>query len=298
MGNVVENQLASAERSLSAAKVVRSTAVSTASAARWSLRYHALRHWTTSKGMPGWVLALLAGSAAAIAIAMVLIFVLGAGLPLIVVGVIAGYSIAGGLILWVFRPLNGESDSNRLTVRADQVLLAQQKWQSATAALKWHNEDVARADLALRTIRQVMQSDAHKRQAQADRLLGIDPGRLYPDEFERYVADIFTHLGFTATVMGQSGDQGVDVLACKGQLRIAIQAKRHIGSIGNAAVQEVFAGMAHHKCHRCIVVTSSEFTQGAIALAQSTGCVLIGAERIAPLIRGEYSFAGPSPTGV
>jgi restriction system protein len=88
----------------------------------------------------------------------------------------------------------------------------------------------------------------------------------------------------------ERGDQGVDVLAKKDSLRLAIQAKRYIGAVSNAAIQQVFAGMAHYKCHRCLVVTSGEFTSGAIALAQSTGCLLIGTDRIAALIRGEIAF--------
>lgn len=134
------------------------------------------------------------------------------------------------------------------------------------------------------------QSVENRRQIEIDRLLAVDVGRLYPDEFERYVGDVFRHLGYTIELTGKTGDQGVDVLAVKGPLRIAIQAKRYMGAVGNSAVQEVYAGMAHHGCQRCIVMASSGFTNGALSLAQSTGCLLIGRQQIPSLVRGEYGL--------
>jgi HJR/Mrr/RecB family endonuclease len=80
------------------------------------------------------------------------------------------------------------------------------------------------------------------------------------------------------------------VLAEKPGRRIAIQAKRYDGGVGNAAVQQVFAGMAHHKCQRCVVVSTSHFSRGAVELAQSTGCVLVGRDEIPALVRGELGF--------
>lgn len=121
-------------------------------------------------------------------------------------------------------------------------------------------------------------------------MLAIDPGRLYPDEFEKYVGEVFRHLGYEIDQTGKSGDQGVDVIAQKGPLRIAIQVKRYIGSIGNEAVQQVYAGMAHHCCQQCIVVTTGSFTTSARALAASTGCELIDRDQIAVLIRGELGL--------
>jgi restriction endonuclease Mrr len=123
-----------------------------------------------------------------------------------------------------------------------------------------------------------------------DQLLSIDPGRLYPDELERFAAQIFSHLGYNVQRTGQTGDQGVDVVAEKLGFRLAIQVKCYSNSVGNSAVQEVFAGMMHYGCNRCLVLTNNYFTSSAITLAQSTSCLLIDRDSIAGLIRGEFAL--------
>jgi HJR/Mrr/RecB family endonuclease len=154
--------------------------------------------------------------------------------------------------------------------------IAETRAQAATAEL-----ESARAALA------AVQDAANRA---TDQLLSIDPGRLYPDELERFAAQIFSHLGYNVQQTGQTGDQGVDVVAEKLGFRLAIQVKCYSNTVGNSAVQEVFAGMMHYGCNRCLVFTNNYFTSSAIALARSTGCLLIDRESIASLIRGEFSL--------
>jgi HJR/Mrr/RecB family endonuclease len=97
-------------------------------------------------------------------------------------------------------------------------------------------------------------------------------------------------LGYQTTLTGKTGDQGVDLIAeCHG-IRIAIQVKRYNNAAANDSVQQVFAGMVHWGCQRCVVVTCSRFTSSAQALAQSVGCVLIDGETIPSLIGGQLGF--------
>jgi HJR/Mrr/RecB family endonuclease len=279
-----------AEQQVITAKLARETAVDQLKRATRVVRYRRLRLLAGRRGMPGWACGLMTGSAAAIVSTIILIMACGAGLPLIFLGLLLAYAAVGGSVLWFFRDFSGEYDGNRVLVRTEQVRLAEEYRLAVIEVLKEKTAVENKAKQILHSIQERLQSDAHKRQLETERLLSIDPGRLYPDEFERHVAEIFKHLGFSVEVTGHSRDQGVDVLACKGPMRFAIQAKRYLGPVGNAAIQEVYAGMAYHKCHRCAVVTNSDFTSSALALAQSTGCLLIGADKIGPLIRGEIAF--------
>ena len=101
---------------------------------------------------------------------------------------------------------------------------------------------------------------------------GID--QMNGAQFERFVAKLFTLMGYTAEVTKHSGDQGIDVIAQKSGTRTGIQAKRHAGKVGNSAVQEVVAGKAFYHLDKAIVITNSEFTQSAKDLAKATNVEL------------------------
>lgn len=74
-------------------------------------------------------------------------------------------------------------------------------------------------------------------------------------------------IGWTAHVTSGSGDQGVDVVAIRNDLTVAIQAKRWQRKAGNSAVQEVFSGAAHLGIRHTAVITTVGFTASAVALA-------------------------------
>lgn len=96
------------------------------------------------------------------------------------------------------------------------------------------------------------------------RLLNANIRAMSGGDFERHLANIFRFRGYQVEQMGQTGDQGVDLIISLGPgSRIAVQAKCYGGSVGNSAIQEVYTGMAVHRCQRCVVVTSSYFTTGA-----------------------------------
>lgn len=98
-------------------------------------------------------------------------------------------------------------------------------------------------------------------------MLGVD--------FEIHCARILEEAGWSVVRNGRTGDQGVDLIACRLGLRVAIQCKRYSGTVGNKAVQEVFAGMKYEDCDRAVVVSNAAFTAGAVNLARTTGVVLL-----------------------
>ena len=104
-------------------------------------------------------------------------------------------------------------------------------------------------------------------------------------QFEGFVAEIMRGLGYRATVLGGSGDQGVDVIATAGKERLAIQCKNYAKPVGNKPVQEVYAGARHHRCTAAWVVAPEGFTKGAVELARSVGVSLRDAQDLRGWIR-------------
>lgn len=91
-------------------------------------------------------------------------------------------------------------------------------------------------------------------------------------EFEHFVADLLRKLGYgNVEVTRGSGDQGVDVLAEKEDIRYAVQCKCYSSDLGNAPIQEVNTGKVIYHCHVGVVVTNRYFTQSAKEAAKATG---------------------------
>jgi HJR/Mrr/RecB family endonuclease len=253
----------------------------------WMAHFCGARLWAARRNLSHWIVGLGCGSAMAIGLSVALIFSFGAGPPVLFCAVVMAYAVCEIVAFLFLGDQSGENEQNRITARTNRFQLARETRDRDEEDLTRKRAILVQARAAKDAIDVYLKSAEYNRQLETNRLLNIDPGRLYPDEFERYIGDILRHLGFSVDLTGRSGDQGVDVVACRGELRVAVQAKRYIGSVGNSAVQEVYAGMAHHKCHRCMVITTAEFTRSAIELAESTGCILIGTTNIQSLIKGE-----------
>lgn len=87
--------------------------------------------------------------------------------------------------------------------------------------------------------------------------------------FEIWVEETLYRLGWSIKRTSVSGDQGVDLIAGKGEFCAAIQCKDYEGSVGNKAVQEVVAGMRHYGIDQGVVVSQGAYTRGAKDLAAS-----------------------------
>ncbi len=94
--------------------------------------------------------------------------------------------------------------------------------------------------------------------------------RMSGPEFERYMASVFEALGYNATILGGTGDQGVDLLLQKENEFIAVQCKNYQQPVGNKPIQEVYAGAKHHAAHHAWVVAPAGYTKWAEQLARST----------------------------
>lgn len=88
-----------------------------------------------------------------------------------------------------------------------------------------------------------------------------------PQEFETWCAKQLEIAGWQCRVNGQSGDQGVDVLAKKNGRILAVQCKLYSQPAGNDSVQQVVAGKIFYKADYAAVVATAGYTNSARALA-------------------------------
>ncbi len=110
--------------------------------------------------------------------------------------------------------------------------------------------------------------------------------RLTGEAFEAYFAKVLCDNGFRDVELTRaSGDQGVDILAWRNGKRYAIQCKNYAGAVGNAAVQEAFAGARYYDCDIPVVVCPGQFTRAARDLAASTGVRLWDERQLTHMMR-------------
>jgi HJR/Mrr/RecB family endonuclease len=96
----------------------------------------------------------------------------------------------------------------------------------------------------------------------------VDVDLMSGDEFEQFVANLFTKMGYATKVTPHSRDFGVDVIAERDGIKIGIQAKRYTNPVSNSAIQEIVAGMNYYHCQKGVAVSNQIFTKAAIELAQ------------------------------
>ncbi len=109
-------------------------------------------------------------------------------------------------------------------------------------------------------------------------------------EFEQFLGSSLRALSFTVKGTNVTGDQGVDLLAVKGGIRLAIQAKGYAGAVGNDAVQQAFAGKKYYDFNCCAVITNSRFTPQARELARKLNCILVDGADLQQFLDGEITI--------
>lgn len=100
------------------------------------------------------------------------------------------------------------------------------------------------------------------------------------EDFERYLQRLLSARGYGVHHTRVTGDLGVDLVASHDGTKIAIQVKRHENRVSRRAVSDAVAGMQYYRCNQAMVITNNYFTEGAMTLARSTGCVLIDRDEL------------------
>lgn len=101
--------------------------------------------------------------------------------------------------------------------------------------------------------------------------------------FERFVAELCTHLGWEAELT-EHFDRGSDLILVRDGKRTAVQVKRAVGSVRQDAVQAVVTSKPIYDCTEAIVVTNSRFTNRAKELARANGVELWDRRKLERLI--------------
>lgn len=112
--------------------------------------------------------------------------------------------------------------------------------------------------------------------------LSIDAiDRLSPAHFEAFIGALFSKLGYDTEVTSYTGDSGADVVACREDVGVLIQAKHTTvaNAVSVSAVQEVVAAKPLYERRfgrdlQPAVVTNGRYTSAALRLANANDVVL------------------------
>ena len=99
-------------------------------------------------------------------------------------------------------------------------------------------------------------------------------------DYENYIESLLLSGNFNVLRTPTTGDQGVDLVVVKNDIRIAIQCKYYSKPVGNKAVQEVIAGRDFYNCQIACVVSNNTFTSSARKIANVANVMLLNENNI------------------
>ncbi len=105
------------------------------------------------------------------------------------------------------------------------------------------------------------------------------------EHYETLCRNLLQAQGWRVDTTPMTGDQGADLIADAGGLRVVIQCKFYSKPVGNKAVQEAHAAVGFHAGDRAAVVSNATFTRSAQQLARANGVVLLHHDQLADLER-------------
>ncbi len=108
-----------------------------------------------------------------------------------------------------------------------------------------------------------------------------------PSDFEQYIADLFSKLGFKTKVVGGGYDRGVDVIAEKDGIKHYIQCKKFITSVVNVHdIRDFYGAIADHLADaKAYFITTNKFTLEAEKFAEDKPIELIDGSKLIKYIR-------------
>lgn len=107
---------------------------------------------------------------------------------------------------------------------------------------------------------------------------------LTPREFEEYVGELFSHLGYTVEVTQYSNDKGIDIVMYKDDIKYGVQCKRYKGTVGSPDIQTFIGALSHAKADKGLFVTTGMFSFEAEKMAVQHPIQLVNRIDLAKLI--------------
>jgi restriction system protein len=111
------------------------------------------------------------------------------------------------------------------------------------------------------------------RRLQASDMASVD--QMTGRQFELYLEVMFQALGYQTEQLPTTNDFGADLILVTAGKRIAVQAKRYKGNVGNRAVQMILGAKKYYGCQEAWIVTNSFYTKAAIQMSSKTDVLLI-----------------------
>jgi restriction system protein len=98
-----------------------------------------------------------------------------------------------------------------------------------------------------------------------------------PKEFEEYIADLFSRLGYKAHAVGKSHDGGIDVIAEKDGVKNYIQCKKYTNkTVSVGALRDFYGALADRIANgKSYFITTYEFTLEAVKFAEDKPIELV-----------------------
>jgi HJR/Mrr/RecB family endonuclease len=107
-------------------------------------------------------------------------------------------------------------------------------------------------------------------------------------DFEDFLKNLFSKMGYRVEQTRLSGDQGADLVVVKFGEKKVIQAKRFGAKVGNKAVQEIMAAISLYQAQKGMVITNNYFTPAAVELADANNIELIDRDALEELINKHW----------
>jgi restriction system protein len=107
-------------------------------------------------------------------------------------------------------------------------------------------------------------------------------------EFELFVADLFTELGYKAQVTQRTSDGGKDIILNKGRFKAIVECKRYkeANNISVNLIRQFHSVIMDTHSDHGYFVTTSDFTKDAYRYVQDKPIELINGERLIDLKEG------------
>ena len=107
---------------------------------------------------------------------------------------------------------------------------------------------------------------------------------LTPREFEEYVGELFSHLGYAVEVTQYSNDKGIDIVMYKDDIKYGVQCKRYKGTVGSPDIQTFIGALSHARADKGFFVTTGMFSFEAEKMAVQHPIQLVNRIDLAKLI--------------
>ncbi len=184
-----------------------------------------------------------------------------------------------GAILKVYLNFNRSNDEINLRTLVE---LLEERYST--------KEDISTLKTELQTIeKRIELENFEKRLLEEDEQIQLEEiDNLNGYEFEDFLKNLFSKMGYQVEQTRLSGDQGADLVVVKFGKKTVIQAKRFGGKVGNKAVQEIMAAISLYQAQNGMVITNSYFTPAAVELANANNIELVDRNALEELLNKHW----------